>query len=65
MNVNLYNLYNVLLKNGIADNRQQLLGKNNYGKIACASSKEAMIKNRGFTVGSIESLMSNKNLFIS
>lgn len=62
MNVNLYNLYNVLLKNGIADNRQQLLEKNNYGKIACASSKEAMIKNRGFTVGSVESLMSNKNL---
>ncbi|OFO55318.1 primase C-terminal domain-containing protein [Nosocomiicoccus sp. HMSC059G07] len=62
MSVNLYNLYNVLFKKGISDNRDQLLEKNSYGKIACASSKEAMIKNRGFTVGSIETLMSNKQL---
>src|SRR5699024_2815246 len=59
---NLHSIYSEILKKGISELRIKNKSINPYGKIAVANSKNQMIFNRGYTVGSIETLMSNSNV---
>lgn len=58
---NLHSIYSSILKNGISEDKIKIKKTNQYGKIAVANSKNQMIFNQGYTVGSIETLMSNSN----
>ncbi|WP_210126303.1 primase C-terminal domain-containing protein [Staphylococcus sp. GDY8P85P] len=60
--MNLFNIYKTILKDGIAESRSEIIEFNNYGKIAAANSKEQMIFNKGYTVGTIETLMGNREV---
>lgn len=55
----LINIYQAILKDGISTTRLSTENVNSFGKIAVATSKELMIMNRGFTVGAVETLMTN------
>lgn len=55
----LTDIYQTILKDGISATRLSVDNKNNYGKIAVANSKELMVINRGFTVGAVETLLTN------
>lgn len=59
---NLNSIYSDILKKGISESRIKNKGINQYGKIAVANSKNQMIYNKGYTVGSVETLMSNSNV---
>ncbi|MCG1010910.1 primase C-terminal domain-containing protein [Salinicoccus sp. ID82-1] len=59
---NLQSIYSSILKEGIAESRIKYKKMNRYGKIAVANSKNQMIYNKGYTVGSVETLMSNSNV---
>ena len=50
----LQSIYTNILKQGISDVAITDKSKNNFGKIAVANSKEQMIYNKGYTVGSVE-----------
>lgn len=52
-------IYQAILKNGISNERLSVEHKNNYGKIAVANSKALMVMNRGYTVGAVETLLTN------
>ena len=56
---NLNQIYSMILKSGISADRIKRKEMNQYGKIAAANSKEQMMANTGYTVGSIETLNSN------
>lgn len=58
----LQSIYTNILKQGISDVAITDKSKNNFGKIAVANSKEQMIFNKGYTVGSVEKLMSNSKV---
>lgn len=58
----LVNIYQAILKGGISTTRLSTDNVNNFGKIAVANSKELMVMNRGFTVGAVETLMTNSKL---
>lgn len=55
----LINIYQAILKGGISTTRLSMDNVNSFGKIAVATSKDLMIMNRGFTVGAVETLMTN------
>ena len=59
---NLQSIYSKILKEGISDLKIKDKSMNQYGKIAVANSKNQMIYNKGYTVGSVETLMSNSNV---
>ena len=59
---NLQSIYSEILKEGISDLKIKDKSMNQYGKIAVANSKNQMIYNKGYTVGSVETLMSNSNV---
>lgn len=59
---NLHSIYSDILKKGISYLRVKDKSINQYGKIAVANSKNQMIYNKGYTVGSIETLASNSNV---
>lgn len=59
---NLQSIYSQILKEGISDLKIKDKSVNQYGKIAVANSKNQMIFNKGYTVGSVETLMSNSNV---
>lgn len=56
----LSNIYQTILKDGISTKRLTVDNKNNYGKIAVANTKELMVINRGYSVGAVETLLTNK-----
>src|SRR5699024_10143825 len=59
---NLQEIYSRILKTGISDKKIKSKTTNPYGKIAVANSKKQMIYNKGYTVSSVETLMSNSNV---
>lgn len=59
---NLYKIYSHILKRGISDRKIKSKEMNPYGKVAAANSKSQMIYNQGYTVSSVETLMSNSNV---
>lgn len=59
---NLQSIYSQILKEGISDLKLKDKSMNQYGKIAVANSKKQMVYNKGYTVGSVETLMSNSNV---